>query len=101
MLSIISDAFTPLFKVILESNLIIADVFHPTQWKHFGLFHRGNQYCYSYIQKIKGIDARQRSLRLRRAFYFIYYKSLVLFYLIFFIVFFGVLILFRAEIPTP
>lgn len=88
MLSIISDAFTPLFKVILGSNLIIADVFHPTQWKHFGLFHRGNQYCYSYIQKIKGIDARQRSLLLRCAFQFIYYKSLILFYLIFFIVLF-------------
>ena len=78
----------PFFKVILESNLIIADVFHPIQWKRCRLFHRENQYCYSCIQKIKGIDARQRSLRLRRAFHFIYYKSLILFYLIFFTVFF-------------
>lgn len=51
--------------------------------------------------KIKDIDARQRSLCLRRTFHFIYYKSLILFYLIFFTVFFGVPILFRDEIPTP
>lgn len=63
-------------------------MFHPIQWKRCGLFHRENQYCYSYIQKIKGIDARQRPLLLRCASQFIYYKSLILFYLIFFTAFF-------------